>query len=434
MGAGGNSVPLMSGDMEDCETEVDETGRLILPPKLVDQFGLSPGTKVRISNGGSSIHLRQPVTHMAKVYIEPTSCCNLVCTTCIRHSWDEVLGEMSPETYSNLIGGLRSFSSPPEIFFGGFGEPLAHPNIAEMVHKAKGLGSSVGLITNGTLLTESLSRALIDAGLDILWVSLDGASRESYTDVRLGAVFSQVLANIDAFWRARRNKYYYAYTDRHSRPRLGIEFIAMKRNIKDLSKAIGLAVRLGAQHFMITNVMPYTKEMREETLYDKSLERSLFSFAPISLHVPRMDSDALGNDVIHPLIASGLPLKLEAETTAIEKEDRCPFIEKGAVAVRWDGHVSPCLALLHDHRTYLDRFERSIRHYSVGDVSRQNLAEIWNAPEYLSFRERVQKFDFSPCAHCRACDYVETNESDCNRNPFPACGGCLWAQGIIQCP
>jgi MoaA/NifB/PqqE/SkfB family radical SAM enzyme len=420
--------------MEVFETDIDEDGRLILPPKLVQQFGLRPGARVRIANSAGGVHLRQPVTHLGKVYIEPTNRCNMSCVACIRHSWDEALGEMSAETFSKLIDGLRSFSPSPEIFFGGLGEPLSHPSIAEMVQKAKALGSRVGLITNGTLLTESLSKDLIDAGLDILWVSLDGASPESYADVRLGAAFSEVLANVMAFRRVRWRKHYYGYTDTHSRPRLGIEFVAMKRNIKDLSAVIRLAAKLGARHFMVTNVLPYTQEMRDEILYGKSLGNSMFTFSPISLDVPRMDLDALDDGVIHPAIISGLPITLEAEASAAEKEDRCPFIEKGSIAIRWDGQASPCLALLHDHRSYLDRFERFVRSYSVGDVSQQHLADIWNAPEYLSFRERVQRFDFSPCASCGGCDYIEGNESDCIRSPFPACGACLWAQGVIQCP
>ncbi len=420
--------------MEEFETKIDEAGRLILPPKLVHKFGLNPGTNVRIANSGRGILLRQPVTHLGKVYIEPTSRCNLDCVTCIRHSWNEVLGEMSRETFSNLIEGLRSFSPPPEIFFGGLGEPLSHPDIVEMVRNAKALGSSVGLITNGTLLTDSLSSTLIDAGLNTLWVSLDGASPESYTDVRLGAAFPQVIENIEAFRRVRWRKRRYGYTDIHYKPSIGIEFVAMKRNIRDLPAVIGLASRLGARHFMVTNVLPYTKEMRDEILYGKSLGDSLFAYTPISLDVPRMDIDVLNNGVIHPAIIGGLPLNLEAEASTTEKENRCPFIEKGSIAVRWDGQVSPCLALLHDHRSYLDRFERAIRHCSIGDVTRQPLADIWNEPEYVSFRERVQKFDFSPCASCGGCDYIEANEGDCMGSPFPACGACLWAQGIIQCP
>ena len=49
------------------------------------------------------------------------------------------------------------------------------------------------------LLNERMGRELIDAGLDLLWVSIDGASPESYADVRLGAELAQVIANVARF-------------------------------------------------------------------------------------------------------------------------------------------------------------------------------------------------------------------------------------------
>jgi molybdenum cofactor biosynthesis enzyme MoaA len=76
------------------------------------------------------------------------------------------------------------------------GEPLAHPNIADMVSQIKSIGSSVELVTNGTLLSKRLSEDLIDAGLDGLWISLDGATPESYKDVGLGAALPEVLNNL----------------------------------------------------------------------------------------------------------------------------------------------------------------------------------------------------------------------------------------------
>ncbi len=53
---------------------------------------------------------------------------------------------------------------------------------------------------------------------------------------------------------------------------------------------------------------------------------------------------------------------------------------------------------------------------------------------YAEFREKVKTFDYSPCHLCGGCSLLEKNEEDCYGNTFPACGGCLWAQGIIQCP
>jgi MoaA/NifB/PqqE/SkfB family radical SAM enzyme len=107
---------------------------------------------------------------------------------------------MESRTFARIIDGLKDFALPPLIFFGGFGEPLSHPDIIDMVRQAKAIGSRIELITNGTLLTSDMSKGLISAGLDMLWISLDGASPESYADVRLGArlpKFSPILRPSD---------------------------------------------------------------------------------------------------------------------------------------------------------------------------------------------------------------------------------------------
>ena len=415
---------------------VDDEGRLVLPPEVVSRFGLKPGTRVLVDEGGNDLRLRKPATHLSKVYIEPTNRCNLECRTCIRNTWDEPLGEMSSATFGRIVEGLRSFSPPPTVFFGGIGEPLSHPHMVEMVGQAKALGSSVELITNGTLLTKDLSKQLIEAGLDFLWVSLDGATPESYADVRLGAALPEVLANLTGFREARWAKCFSSFfTDYHLKPQIGIVFVAMKRNITDLPAVLRLGNRLGTHRFLVTNVLPYTAEMYDEILYSRALNDVIYipSSWGNSLELPKIDINAMTHEVLYQIMVSGHPLSFAGADLG-EGNDRCPFIEKGAVAIRWDGDVSPCLPLLHDHRTFLYRYERSLRRYEVGNVTSQNLYDLWNLPEYLSFRERIQKFDFSPCTFCGGCDLLETNEEDCFGNPFPTCGGCLWAQGVIQCP
>jgi hypothetical protein len=53
---------------------------------------------------------------------------------------------------------------------------------------------------------------------------------------------------------------------------------------------------------------------------------------------------------------------------------------------------------------------------------------------YVAYRQRVQNFAFAPCTACGGCDLSEANLEDCLGNEFPVCGGCLWAQAVIQCP
>jgi MoaA/NifB/PqqE/SkfB family radical SAM enzyme len=420
---------------EDFVTDINEDGYLVLPPDLARQYGLIPGAKIRIENNTNRLTLLRPVTQLAKIYIEPTNRCNLDCVTCIRQSWDEPLGAMSSETFSRIIEGLRLFDPPPDIFFGGLGEPLAHPNIVDMVKKAKALGSTVELITNGTLLSKSISAELVAARLDKLWVSLDGATPESYTDVRLGAALPQVLANLAEFRHARWRKYQPEHFDLLLKPQIGIVFVAMKRNIGDLPAVLSMANRLGSLHFLVTNVLPYTPELQDEILYSRAISDSIYTSSPILrfLDFPKMDIGPTTREAIYQAMRGDHALNFAGGSLG-ESNNRCPFIEKGSMAVRWDGHVSPCLALMHDHKMYLYGYERAIKRHTVGNVLSQTIEQVWNKPEYLSLRSRLQEFNFSPCILCGGCEYFESNQEDCIGSPVPACGGCLWAQGIIRCP
>jgi MoaA/NifB/PqqE/SkfB family radical SAM enzyme len=293
----------------------------------------------------------------------------------------------------------------------------------------------VELITNGTLLNKSLSSELVAAGMDKVWISLDGATPESYKDVRLGAALPEVLANIKELRHARWTRYRPENFDLLLKPQIGIVFVAMKRNIADLPAVFTLGSRLGARHFLVTNVLPYTPEMHEEILYSRALTDSIYTSAPLLriLDFPKMDISPATREAVYQALRGDHSLNIAGGSLG-ESSDRCPFIEKGALAIRWDGDVSPCLALLHDHKVYFYRYERSIKHHAVGNVSDQSIGQIWKKPEYMILRSRLQEFNFSPCIHCGGCDYFESNQEDCIGSPVPACGGCLWAQGVIQCP
>lgn len=407
--------------------EADEQGRLVLPPEVAEHYGMRPGAQVLVQEGSKGLHLQRPITQLAKVYVEPTSRCNLTCRTCIRNSWEEAQGHMSQETWGRVLEGVKALPSRPVIFFGGFGEPLMLPNIAGMVTQAKAVAENVELITNGILLTEKLGRELIEAGLDTLWVSVDGVTPESYADVRVGAALPQVLENIQRFSLLRH--------ETARRPEIGIAFVAMRKNIKDLPALIRMGPRLGISRFMVTNVFPYTEEMCKEMLYNRSVDGVDSTPSPWAprIDLPRIDLDDISQDAIVKSIRNRNNIRWNGVPLG-QARGRCPFIERGAIAIGWDGSVSPCLALIHQYNTFLNENPRSVQRHIVGNIADQDLDSIWNDPNYLAFRKRVQEFDFSPCTWCGGCEMAEKNEEDCFGNIFPTCGGCLWAQGVIQCP
>ena len=408
--------------------KIDKQGRLVLPPELVKRYGLKPGDTLPVSERGNELRIRQPVTRLKKLYIEPTNQCNLSCRTCIRNTWDEPLGQMDSLTFEKIINCLKDMSPLPTVIFGGFGEPLHHPDIAAMVAEVKSIGAPVELITNGTLLHEKLSRDLMAAGIDVLWLSLDGATPESYADVRLGALLPEVIANVS---RMRYSSWAYEYPQFH----LGIIFVAMKRNIDDLPEVLRIGTQLKADRYIVTNVLPYTAELVKEMLYEIVMGESTDVPSPFSpyLNISKIDMNDDTREALYRVIKS-FRLGNHSRDATVNLSNYCPFIEKGAAAIAWDGSLSPCLALMHSYPSYLHDRTRFTRKHVIGNINNDTLSNLWITPDYVELRTRVQDFDFSPCSLCGGCDLSLANEEDCFGNGFPTCGGCLWAQGVVQCP
>ena len=84
------------------------------------------------------------------------------------------------------------------------GEPLLRPDIVRFVDAAKKAGIlDIMLITNGMLLSESISRSLIDAGLTRLMVSIDAVTEKTYAQVRPGGSLGTVTQNVLRFLEMR---------------------------------------------------------------------------------------------------------------------------------------------------------------------------------------------------------------------------------------
>lgn len=410
---------------------VNQHNEVILPAHVAQALGIVPGDELRIEPNGQGVYIHAPVNALKRVYVEATNKCNLNCSTCMRNVWDVKFGYMTEETFEHILAGLHGLPNKPELFFGGYGEPLSHPRILDMIQHAKELGHRVSLITNGIPLTEKVADRLIELKLDMLWVSMDGASPECYMDVRLGDALPRIIDNLK-YLQVKKYRMFGASNWAGS-PKLGIAFVAMKRNIHDLNEVIRLGSRLGAVEFSISNVLAHDRALLDENLYMRSLDMVVGQEIRPLVHMPLMDIRPDTTGMLANILKNMNRLELTGSLLN-QNTDRCPFVERGSVAIRWDGMVSPCLPLLYTHTHFLDDRERTSREYFVGNIQEETLLEIWKDNKYSTLRKRLQDFDFSPCAFCNSCEMANENMEDCFGNFQPTCGGCLWARGLIRCP
>lgn len=136
--------------------------------------------------------------------------CNLRCPMCLmslpaaaRNRYGQPDKQLSPDTVRGLID-QGAGAGQKAMGFGGLWEPLLAPELPDLVAygRARGL-VDVMFNTNGLLLTEETGRALIEAGLTRLMISLDAARPETYNKMRGGSDFETVTANIENFLALR---------------------------------------------------------------------------------------------------------------------------------------------------------------------------------------------------------------------------------------
>ncbi len=166
------------------------------------------------------------VNELKKLYIEPTSDCNLSCEMCFRHTWfDEKYEDMDYEVFEKILVDIPDETEI--IFFGGMGEPLHHPRILDMVAATTSRGYRVELLTNASLLTEAMAGSLIKLGLSRLWVSMDNLVATPEDGIgHIG--FDDVTSRIKVFNKLRHNK--------PNDVELGITFVATKDNVHQLAQ------------------------------------------------------------------------------------------------------------------------------------------------------------------------------------------------------
>ena len=374
---------------------------------------------------------------LKKLYIEPTTHCNLNCKMCFRNTWfDESVSELSLEDVRHIIDTMPS--SVETVFFGGQGEPLFHPDIFEMISLAAATGAEVELITNGTLLDENMINGILDAGLSRLWVSIDDLETDSSINADSSADSTHsghghsglVLSNIRLFNRLRQKKL--------SSTTLGITFVAMKSNIHQLSKLPFFIAQHLVDEVNVSNISPTDEASQNELLYTGMVNMytgpAKGSVLP-TVHLPFFDMNI-------PEAAQGVTALMAKQNFALyfngqpvmRKTGYCKFVMEGMSFVRSDGEICPCMALLHNGYTYMNDVRRKIYHHSFGNALESGVEQLWNSSEYKSFRRKFDNFDFSPCLYCGHCERFNDNRQDCFGNQHPSCGGCLWAEGVLSCP
>lgn len=108
------------------------------------------------------------MTLFKKIYIEVTNCCNLACSFC-QHT-NRPKRFMSTVVFAEILGKIRGYTGFISLHV--LGEPLLHPDFAQLLAIAHHFGLKVNLTTNGTLLDQHRATLLSAPALRQVSISL----------------------------------------------------------------------------------------------------------------------------------------------------------------------------------------------------------------------------------------------------------------------
>ncbi|RCX16887.1 radical SAM protein with 4Fe4S-binding SPASM domain [Anaerobacterium chartisolvens] len=161
---------------------------------------------------GKVLPLKAPFS--VQMYV--ANVCNFKCSYCLQSSDAETLKSMSfqkklmsLEVYKKCIDGFKALKTRLKVLvLVGWGEPLLHPDIIEMVRYAKSnnIADKIEILSNASLLKPAVADRLIEAGLDSLRISIQGLNSGDYKQVSgVDIDFNEFISNLKYFYHNKKS-------------------------------------------------------------------------------------------------------------------------------------------------------------------------------------------------------------------------------------
>ncbi|HEY0194025.1 MAG TPA: glycosyltransferase [Kofleriaceae bacterium] len=289
----------------------------------------------------SELPARGPETGM----IEPTNLCNLGCPTCPTGTGKiKPLPQLSLDGFAHVLDGLAPRLRNLALW--NYGEPLLNKQLPQMIALAKQRGVGVVKVSSNVhFLDGERGRALLGSGLDVLILSVDGASQETYATFRKEGDFERVARSV-AWLCAEKARLGLV------KPRIELQFIVMRHNEHELPRMRELAAEWGVDALRIKTVGA-----------DDDAQKHL---VPATRLLSRYAADGETHSVRHAF---------------------CTMAWDHTV-VNVDGSVTPCCYLRPDMAELADT-PGGRDAYVMGNVFDRPFTEIWRGEKYRAFRAQM---------------------------------------------
>jgi radical SAM protein with 4Fe4S-binding SPASM domain len=287
---------------------------------------------------------------------------------------------MAFELFQRIVD---QFTTLEHLHLQGMGEPMLHPQFFAMVEYATARGIRTTTNTNLTVLSPRRASLCVASGLDVINVSIDAPTAESYARIRIGSRLERVARNFEFLKQARE-------AANSNRPAIRIVMVIMKRNLRELPELVRMAKRWGCSSISVQHLCHGFHERSLPSQYRPMRDfvdaESLVAEDPqaVAEHFAAAADAAAGLD-----IELRLPrIEVRAHPPGTPGRQRCDWPWRGAY-VSYQGYSMPCCMISTPDRL------------TLGSMAERPAEEIWNSEAYDEFREQLSSDE--PPEVCRSC-------------------------------
>jgi MoaA/NifB/PqqE/SkfB family radical SAM enzyme len=292
------------------------------------------------------------ISHPFRVaQIEVTSRCSTGCVFCPHDALSDrwVEGDISLELFNEHIAPhLDLFDL---VYLQGWGEPMLHPNLWDMLVVVQDKGCRAGFTTNGAWLEGEQNERLLEMAVDMISVSFAGTAAPMHESLRTNSKFLHLCQNFEnlANLKKQRSCEY---------PWLELHFLMTRANLSEFPSLVELAASLGADEVVATN-LTYSPSLTLD-------HNHVFGEKPITedleiINQARQNAERLN------LPLRVYPLQTEPNTLV------CDADPVNTVYINHRGEVTPCVYLGLTVKGQIPRFYQGEPHpfdpISFGNVS-----------------------------------------------------------------
>lgn len=265
---------------------------------------------------------RVPLPFPMVLNIELTNKCTENCIWCPRDAMSRPQGFMGHRLFEKIIDETALHPKLRRLYIHWMGEPLLHPEFLGLVEyaKLKDIAEMIVIATNGVLLSREKIRKLIELEIDELYISIDAATPEKYTEVKNTNNFNLIKSNIEEAAALKREL-------KAKLPFIRVKFLETDANIgqKDIFRR-------------------QWKGIADSIFFEKDLSIWNGKSIKVNKNIGRM----------------GCYLRNYGNLKRRYPCDRLWYL----LAVHWDGKVSPCVC---------DWDGENI----IGDLNSEKIGELW---------------------------------------------------------